>query len=65
MMGDRLRVLWRAVARRIEAARGLGPEDVCGKVAAAGEMSAAAYDDEHLPARVASDHSSAAAGRRG
>lgn len=64
-MGNRLRVLWRAVARRTEAVRRLGPEHVCGKVAAAGEMSAAAYDDEHLPARVATDESSVATGVRG
>ena len=64
-MGSRLRSLWRAVSRCTEAARRLASERLCEKVAAAGERSAAAYDDEHLPARVAGDESSAAAGRRG
>lgn len=65
MISSGLRALWRVLAKRFEAARRLRSEHLCGGVAAAGEAAAAAYDDEHLPARVAGDASSmAAAGRR-
>ena len=65
MIGSRLQALWRALVRPIDAARRLGPEHRCGKITAAGEASAAAYDDERLPGRAAGDAPSVATGRRG
>lgn len=59
-----LRASSRALARGFEGGRRLGPEQLCGQAAAAGEASAAADDDEHLPARVTSDAFSVAAARR-
>lgn len=64
MVSSSLRAFWRLFARRLKAARRLSPEHLCGQVTAAGQASAAGYDDEHVPARVAGGASSVAAARR-
>lgn len=64
MISSSLRALSRTLVRSLEAVRRLGPEQLCGQVAAAGKASAAAYDNGHLPARVARDAFSVAAARR-
>lgn len=64
MISSSLRALGRALTAGFAAVGRLSPEQLCRQVAAAGEASAAACDDEHRPARMPGGASSLAAGRR-